>query len=264
MLTRLILLLFLFVPVSVQAETAPEGCTDHFIGSQMPNVSPNRTEKSRLLCFSGYAVLHSGLSKTPIWSAEHLTSERMEDAGKVTRKNSFHPEQKLQPDERAELDDYKGSGFDRGHMSPSGDMPSKKAMRESFSLANMIPQHPCNNEELWEGIESAVRQLATDEDEVYTVTGPVYPKTGQIQQIGEGVLVPTHVFKAVYIPSRNGAAAYVTPNTDGKDFKVISISDLKKLVDVDVFPTLKAKVKSTPATLPPPMEPKFRCRLHTE
>ncbi len=261
MLKRLVILVLLGLPFAASADTAPPTCTDHFLGVEMPNVSPNRARKTRFLCFSEYAVLHSALTKTPVWSAERLTSERIEAAAGVPRKNAFHAEQRLAPNERAELADYKESGFDRGHMAPAGDMSTPKAKRESFSLANMIPQHPCNNEELWEGIESAVRQLVVDEDEVYVVTGPVYPSSAELKQIGDGVIIPTHVFKAIYVPTINGAAAYVTPNTDGKEWKGISLNDLNKLIDVDIFPKLPQSVKNTAMKLPDPLPPKFRCRL---
>jgi endonuclease G len=252
-------------PLTVSAEPAPEDCTDHFLGAEMPDVAKAKQKKTQLLCFSDYAVLHSGVSKTPVYSAEFLTSDRIEAAKGIKRKNNFHAETKLPEDERAELEDYKGSGFDRGHMAPSGDMPSAKAQRESFSLANMIPQNACLNEEMWEGIETAVRQLATDEEEVYVVTGPIYPKDAnvQVQAIGESnVLVPTEVFKAIFVPSMNQAGVYVAKNEDTKQFRTLSLEQLKDLVDIDVFPKLKQKVKTTAMSLPAPHAPKFKCRAH--
>jgi endonuclease G len=261
MMYRLLALLLLAVPLPVSAEPAPQGCTEHFLGGEMPDVSTNRSARTKQLCFSEFALLHSGLTKTPMWSAEHLTSERIEAAAGMKRKNSFHVELKLPPDDRAEISDYKDSGFDRGHMSPNGDMPNAKAQRESFSLANMIPQHPCNNEGIWAGIEGAVRQLTLDEDEVFVVTGPVYLRANQ-QQIGNGVLVPAQVFKAIFVPTRDEAGVYVTPNADGTELKKMSVLDLAALVEIDVFPKLTQKVKAKIMDLPPPQASKFGCRLH--
>jgi endonuclease G len=262
MLKYLLIGVSMLLPISAVAATAPTSCAEQFVGGNLPEVESARLEKARVLCFSEYGVMHSGVAKTPIWSAEHLTAERIEAAGKLPRKNPFHAEDRLPVSERAELDDYKGSGFDRGHMSPNGDMSTPAAQRESFSLANMIPQDPCSNEEQWEGIEAAVRDLVTEEDEAFVVTGPVYPADADRKQIGNGVLVPPFIFKAVYIPSRNAAAAYVAPNTPAKEFRIVSLEELKPLTGIDVFPTLPQKVKMAKADLPAPEAPKFHCRVH--
>lgn len=82
--------------------------------------------------------MYSGVTKTPIWSAEYLTKEKI--AAKLPRKDSFHPESKLPSSERAELSDYARSGYDRGHMTPSADMGMASAQAETFTLANMVPQ----------------------------------------------------------------------------------------------------------------------------
>jgi endonuclease G len=259
----LIFVALIAFPCAAGAEAAPQGCNDHFLAGEMPNVSRNRIPKTQLLCFTEYALLHSGLTKTAIWSAEHLTSDRVEAAEALTKRpNNFHAELRLAPAERAELSDYKGSGFDRGHMSPSGDMSTLPSRRESFSLGNMIPQDPCSNEEQWEGIESSVRQLATGNDEIYVVTGPIYPSNAELKQMGTGVIIPPQIFKAIYVPSLDEAAAYVVPNTAAKEWKAVSIDDLKVLIDVDVFPKLRATVKAKALELPPPQPPKFRCRVH--
>jgi endonuclease G, mitochondrial len=264
MLRYLLILMFLAAPTGMHAAPAPSDCDDHFLGGEMPDIGRERAGKSRFVCFSQYALLHSALTKTPVWSAEHLTSDRVQEAAALSgkRPNNFHAESRVPADERAELSDYKASGFDRGHMSPNGDMSTREAQRESFSLANMVPQNACNNEEIWEGIESAVRQLALDEEEVFVVTGPIYPKDAQLQQIGEGVIVPTALFKAVYIPSRNQGAAYVTKNEDTKEGEFLSFAELKSRASLDPFPSLKDSVKTVVADLPSPQPPKFKCRLH--
>src|SRR5690606_31134956 len=117
--------------------------------------------------------------------------------------------------ERAQLEDYRGSGYDRGHMAPAADMPNAQAIAQSFSLANMVPQAPQNNRKTWVGIERATRQYvmrAKGDDHVFT--GPVF-LGNQVSTIGNGrVMVPTHLFKLVYDPNTNRAWAHWVENTD--------------------------------------------------
>jgi endonuclease G len=192
-----------------------------------------------------------------------LTAARIERARALPRlrSNAFHEELSLPADERSELADYRRSGFDRGHMAPNGDMSTPASQEESFSLANMIPQDPCNNEVLWEGIESAVRALALSDGEVYVVTGPAF-LGAELQSLRGRVLVPTHIFKAVYVPSRNESGAYFAPNDGSQSWEPISISELESRINVDVFPRLGSQVKERAMSLPAPT-PHFGCRLRT-
>jgi len=191
---------------SAAAAAAPTSCPEHFASGSAPEiVRPALAAQVSALCIEGYAVLYSGISRTPLAVAEHLTRARMAAAGEIRREGNFHEEQKLPPDARARLADYARSGFDRGHMAPAGDMATATAMAESFSLANMVPQNPGSNRCLWEGIETSVRRLAEDGGEVFVVTGPVFAGD-TLQRIGGRVLVPTSLYKAVYVPG-GGAAA---------------------------------------------------------
>ncbi|KAA0677301.1 DNA/RNA non-specific endonuclease [Azospirillum brasilense] len=234
------------------AAAAPTACPQHFVAGQAPDLTrQSLAAKTRPLCYDGYALLHSGISRTPLWTAEHLTAERIAAAQGLKRKNRFHADPNLPADERAELNDYKGSGFDRGHMAPSGDMPTPVAQEESFSLANMIPQSSKMNQLIWEWIESGVRAWAEQEGELYVVTGPIFQ--GQsLQRINGRVLVPTHAFKAVYDPQRRQAAAYVVENITTKAYRVLSIADLEQLTGVAVFPGLPDTVKAVAMPLPKP------------
>ena len=218
-------------------------------------------QKTTDLCFSQFALLHSGVTRGPLWFAEHLTRANLATVVGLQRpsSNAFHEEQRLPAEERSTLDDYRRSGFDRGHMSPNGDMSSPQAQEESFTLANIVPQAACNNEVLWEGVESAVRALALGEDEVYAVTGPAY-QGDELQILKDRVLVPTHIFKAVYLPSRNRAGAYWAPNDDSQSWEPISIATLRERTNIDPFPSLSESIKSQAAELPPPT-PHHGCRL---
>ncbi len=90
----------------------------------------------------------------------------------------------------------------------------------SFSLANMVPQDPCNNEVLWEGIELAVRDLTLSEGEVFVVTGPVF-RGAELRILNGRVLIPTHLYKAIYVPSRNIAGAYFAPNDASQKWEAL-------------------------------------------
>src|SRR3954469_19137264 len=234
------------------AAAAPSACPEHHPGGMAPDIlRPALAERARELCFRGYAVIYSGISRTPLAAAEHLTRDRVEASRGLQRENVFHEEERLQPNQRAHLADYARSGLDRGHMAPSGDMPSPEAQAESFSLANMVPQDPGSNRCLWEGIESAVRDLAMREGEVFVLTGPIF--RGQtLRQLNGRVLVPTDLFKAVYVPSRGEAAAYVAPNAPGLDWRAVPLSELGELAGLDVFPALPSEVKKRVLRLPEP------------
>ena len=186
--------------------TKPPSCADHFVGGQAPIItSPSLAKKTTALCFEGYAVTFSGISRTPVWSAEHLTAQRVHEAGQLKRKNTFHVEEQLPAADRSELADYVRSGFDRGHMAPNGDMPTENAQHESFSLANMIPQNPKNNQILWEGIEEATREFAREDNNVYVVTGRSSRATIWSASMAECWCRP-RVYKAIYDPAKKQAA----------------------------------------------------------
>lgn len=231
---------------------APTACPAHFAAGQAPDTrDPKRAAGARDLCFSAFAVRHSGQSRTPLWSAEHLTRAGVKAARGLTRQGTFHAEPLLPREEAAGLHDYRGSGYDRGHMSPSGDMPTMEAQQESFSLANMVPQAPRLNRGLWEAIESGVRALAVRSGGVYIVTGPLFE--GQsLEALNDRVLVPTSLFKAVYDPAGRRTGVYLVRNANDSGYKVISVDQLTALAGIDVFPGVPAALKARAGVLPAP------------
>ncbi|MBK4717583.1 DNA/RNA non-specific endonuclease [Azospirillum sp. YIM DDC1] len=239
------------------ADAAATACPAHYAGAVAPDlINPKLAAKTRELCYSAFAVLHSGVTRTPLYAVEHLTRDSVAAAKGLERPeaSAFHAETALPRDERAELADYKRSGFDRGHMAPNGDMPMAKAQHESFSLANMIPQVGESNRGIWSAIEGATRHLGNTRGEVYVVTGPVF-QGSNLQRIGGRVLVPTHVFKAIYDPRRREAAAYLVPNAPGNEYQRISIAELEDVTGIAVFPSISAEAKASPMSLPEPRAP---------
>lgn len=245
---------FLFLPFFLFSVLATAGseCPSRFLNGVSPEITNTAMMPyARKLCFDEYAVMHSGITRTPLWSAEHLTKNGLRNAKGLERVNSFHEEERLPASDRAYLSDYARSGYDRGHQAPSADFSNAKSQNESFSLANMVPQDPNNNRNLWEGIESAVRKLAKNRGELYVITGPLF--LGQsIKRLHGRVMVPTHLYKVVYDPERRAGAAYFVENSATNHYEVISISDLEQKAGIDFFPGMHTSDKKEKMGLPTP------------
>ena len=242
---------FFLAAILIAPQAAAAACPQHFFNGTPPTLTnPKLAQKTRQLCYTEFALLHSGMTRTPLWVAEHLTPRRAKGARALNRVNNFHADPNLPPDERAELSDYARSGFDRGHMAPAGDMTTPQGMEESFSLANMVPQNSDNNRNLWESIERAVRDYS-ERHEVYVVTGPIF-RGENLQALKGRVLVPTHIAKAVYQPKLNAGAAYLTPNQEGTEYRIISLAELQQMSGMDPFPQISANAKQTLLSVPTP------------
>lgn len=225
---------------ALAAETGFEQCRQLFANGNPPVVQHQEELRPRALCFSAFAVLHSGKSRTPIYVAERLNKGVLLKARNNQRTNKFFADARLPRAERAELEDYRGSGLDRGHMAPAGDMATPESMAQSFSLANMVPQAPINNRKAWASIEKATRKyVMRAAGDVFVITGPVFD--GTPPTIGANkVWVPQHLFKLVYDATTNRAWAHWLDNRDdAKAGKPISYEDLVRRTGIEFLPGLK-------------------------
>lgn len=227
-------------------------CPDMFADGVAPQVLNETLRIGTVqLCNADYAVLASESTKGPLWSAEDLTEENLEIADRTRRQGSFYPDERLPVRMRAALEDYRSSGYDRGHMTPSGDEPGVQAQQQSFLLSNIVPQTAELNRGPWEGVESAVRGWARQEGEIFVVTGPGYDPD-QTRTIGAGrIPVPAVTWKAIYDPAANGMGAYVCLNTRRPTCRITSVALLTELVGIDPFPALPASLKDHVSAMPP-------------
>lgn len=225
-ISKLLILISLLSPLSALALF--EECKDLFPNRQIPS-SP---QVGRDLCFDSFAIYYSPSDKKPIYTVEKLNGERLA-VPHPRRTNQFYEEARLPFRERGLLSDYRGSGYDRGHNAPAGDMGSEKAMAQSFSLANMMPQARQNNQGIWaKNVEEPTRQYAKRAaGDLYVFTGSL----GKMGSIGSGrVTVPDHLFKLVYDPSKNTAWAYWVENTNEASMSPpITYQDLKEKTGID-------------------------------
>ena len=202
----------------VHADTTASGqpvhfanCPQFFPGGKAPALQLQPHERE--LCFSAFAVLHNGSTKTPVFVAQRLNRAALQQAQGLQRTDKFYADARLPRAERSELDDYKRSGFSRGHMAPAGDMSTPEAMAQSFSLANMVPQNQQHNAGAWSQVEQATRKyVLRAKGDVYVFTGPVFAK--HASTIGPGkVAVPDYIFKLVYDATTGKSWVYWQANS---------------------------------------------------
>lgn len=224
-------------------------CGDSYLQRQTPQLMRKTDVELYYLCFEGFAVGYSGVSRTALWSAEHLTRARIKSAQQLERVNNFHEESRLPDRVKARLADYKNTPYDRGHLSPNGDMATPEQQYDSFSLANIVPQNPTQNRTTWRNLESQTRYLAIKYGEVYVVTGAAFEGSA-VKQMRGRVLVPTHLFKAVYVPKLGQAGVYYAPNDDSQRVQIISLNDLTRRSGLNVMPHLSPNVQAQVLDLP--------------
>lgn len=182
-------------PVGEYVQTSFAGCPQFFPGGKAPVVPAGPA--LRELCYDAFAILHSGNTRAPVFVAQRLNRQMLQQAQAVDRTDRFFADARLPAAERAELDDYRNSGYSRGHMAPAADMHAPEAMAQSFSLANMVPQEQRHNGGAWAKIEGDTRKyIMRAKGDVYVFTGPVYE--GKTERAGGRVAVPTHLYKVVY------------------------------------------------------------------
>lgn len=256
------LCLSLFAPPGQAGGPAEFACPDFFAGGKPPVFRSTPGQRLRALCFNAFAVMHNGSTRTPLFAAEKLNRASLRDAADEVRTDRFFADARLPGAERATLDDYRESGYDRGHMAPAADMPNPDAMAQSFSLANMVPQVPEHNRKTWADTEAAVRRYAMRNvsSDVFVITGPVFP--AQPQRIGpNGVAVPSHLYKLVYDARTHRAWAYWQENARGTRMTApISYDELVRRTGITFLPgvTVLAGGDTTADPVTPPPAPVIR------
>lgn len=157
--------------------------------------------------------------------------------GTVSRTDDFRPDPHVST-QSAQLSDYKGSGYDRGHLYPAGSSKeSRKAMSESFYMSNMSPQSPGFNRGIWRSLESTVRGWTADKGKLYVVTGPVF--RNNLGRIGaSNVTIPGYYYKVIYSPSDEKMLGILLPNRKGEralDKYVVPVDKIETLTGIDFF-----------------------------
>ncbi len=210
--------------------------------------APLTEAEEQIIAHDGYTVSHNPSWLIPNWVAYELTKKETE--GTVKRSDKFIPDPQVKG-RAATTEDYKGSGYDRGHMAPAADMKwSTYAMAQCFYLSNICPQNGNLNKGDWKELEEKGRAWAIQYGNLYIVCGPIVEK--EHPTIGRNkVAVPQRFFK-VFLREKDASGEY--PSAIGFLFEnkagsrplrsyAVSVDEVERCTGIDFFPTLPDEVE---------------------
>lgn len=217
-----------------------------------PSQANTRNHSNYLIEKPQYALAYNCTRGTANWVSWQLNRSWL---GKVERSNDFRPDLELPQDCYAvRPTDYRGSGYDRGHLVPSGDRTRRKSDNSAtFLMSNMIPQSPANNREVWRELEEYSRDLVDQGKELYIVAGG----SGTAKKIAQSkIIVPKYTWKVILVLEQaNGEidensrtiAVWIpnsekVNNTDWQDY-IVSVDEVEKKTGYNFFSVLPTGIQ---------------------
>ena len=203
---------------------------------------PSRVKDDYVVQHTGFTLSYNDYHEQPNWVAYLLTADKV--FGNASSRDDNFREDPAIPTGSATLADYRGSGYDRGHLIPAADQKwSTQAMDDCFYLSNMSPQTHAFNAGIWSKLESAVRTMAAQNQEICVVTGPILTD-GPYNMIGQTpVSVPKRFYKVIldYYGPEKKAIGFILAQDDKGDLKTfaVSVDDVEALSGIDFFPLLE-------------------------
>ena len=232
---KLLVILLAVVSMSAQAWTQrqplpPQQCEVH-----SPYGWADSAVVATPICRQGYLVAYDPSAKIPVYVSYTLTPANA--IGCVARTDAFVADQSVP--NGATPADYVGTGYDKGHAAPDGDLSwDQQVEYESFLMTNMYPQAGSLNRGVWKLLETSVRGWAVQTNQSYTIyVGAIYGAGDET--IGKGVVVPHGYYKIVINHSTREIAGWQFPHTKpypnlGKDLTVYrkQIAQIQKAAQV--------------------------------
>ncbi|HXG85226.1 MAG TPA: DNA/RNA non-specific endonuclease, partial [Pyrinomonadaceae bacterium] len=190
---------------------SPEQAAQVYLALGNPSNATNdaANRDNYLMVNKAYALSYNSARGTANWVSWRISES---DFGATDRQNNFRPDPNLPPGfTRVTPADYAGSGFDRGHLSPSADRSnSEEANSLTFLMTNMIPQTGDLNRNAWEELETYSRNLVKrGKVDLYVVAG-VYGERGKLKK---KIAIPTNCWKILVAVPQGAGVSAVNENT---------------------------------------------------
>lgn len=218
-----------------------------YLPAPVQSIQNGQIVTHQILAYTQFTLSYNELHEQADWVAYSLTKAEAEVPG--LRQTAFKRDATVLTGSAVD-NDYRNSGFDRGHLSPAADNSVNDAInKESFLFSNMAPQLGDFNSDIWQDLEGWVREQAIEYDSVYVVTGPVF--INSLGKIGRNeVTIPGAFYKIVmrFDGSTPRMLAFMIPhltpsNADFRDYK-FPVNALETITGIDFFPALSSRVEN--------------------
>jgi endonuclease G len=231
---KIFLLFVLFISIACKS-------SDDVLPKEITSFEPK--SQGEIVKHTYYTLAYSEENEQAYWVYYELTPELIN--GTQSRTDDFRADPMVSTGS-ATLNDYKGSGYDRGHLCPAADMTlNKTSMSETFYLSNMSPQVAGFNRGIWSTMEDQVRKWALQYSKLYVVTGPIFKDN--IGAIGEDkVTVPGYYYKVLF-DGNNKMIGLILPNASSSkklDQFVVIVDEIEKQTGIDFFPELNDQLEN--------------------
>lgn len=250
---RAFILLTVCAAVICLAMIIPDHCSraddsltvDPSVGS-LEHVITNPALDETIVEYEGMTVSFNPSLHIPNWVAYELTAEEAD--GQEPRYKTFMVDPDV--DGCASPDDYRNTGYDRGHMAPAADMKwSETAMKQSFYMTNIAPQANKLNRGAWSRLEDKCRQRARNDSAVIIVSGPVLTDPIDIYIGDNRVAVPSRFFKVILSPYTTPPTAigFIMPNgyvEGGMQQCAVTVDSVESVTGHDFFSSLPDEIET--------------------
>ena len=229
--------------------------------------SAQLAKNEEVLVQGGYVMKHDHDLRTSLWSAFHLTKKDVLGTKGKMRVNCFRKDPRLEKG-AATTTDYNEPIFDQGHLTNDASLKDELIEQiNTYTMANMSPQHCRFNRGVWLSLEHLSRAWAKKYNSVYITSGAIFDKNddGNRDLDSEAnrmesrngksrVAVPTDYYKVMLRQTADGqwhSIAFLLPHNNNKNgvqwakvkpyamANIVSLEELEDKADIDLMPMVK-------------------------
>lgn len=216
-----------------------DNCNMHFYNGFIPF----QEKKNVQLCMEEYyATSYDNDMVNPLWSANLATVDHCKhpESGRI---HTFKENKDLEDagvDQAPVHSEIWGEvKYNKGHLNPSHIMSyTKPAETSTYIMSNVAPQYGSFNQQQWAELERLVMDwVATNETNLYVITGLGYNDRSNADRPYDNIAVPDYYWKAICDPTNNQSAAFIGANNKSADgtYDFQPVSAVENLIGGPVF-----------------------------